>query len=290
MNITKERQGELFIFSEAFLWSLFPVITILSFNKLSPLVSLAGSAVFATVFFIIILTLKKKWFELKNLSGLKNALIATLFVGIIYYLLYFFGLRHTNAGNASLIALTSNFFNYLFFHFWRKEPIPRVHIFGGILSIAGAFIVLYPKIGAFTGGELLVLAASSITPVGNMFQQRARKDISSDSIMFVRSIVTAIVISFLVIALKDNFTLPALKNSVPFLLINGVVLLGFSKTLWLEGIHRISVTKASAMESTTPLLTLIFAWILLNNPPTEWQLLAFVPMFFGILLLGKKAK
>jgi len=61
MKLNKERQGELFIFSEVALWALFPVITILSYNQLSPLVALAGSTLFAAIFFAIVLSIRKKW-------------------------------------------------------------------------------------------------------------------------------------------------------------------------------------------------------------------------------------
>jgi drug/metabolite transporter (DMT)-like permease len=63
--------------------------------------------------------------------------------------------------------------------------------------------------------------------------------------------------------------------------------LGLSKLLWIEGIHRISVTKASALSSMSPLLTLLFAWLLLGNVPSIFQLVSFIPMFFGVLLLSQ---
>jgi drug/metabolite transporter (DMT)-like permease len=61
---------------------------------------------------------------------------------------------------------------------------------------------------------------------------------------------------------------------------------GFVKMLWIEGIHRVSVVKANALTSTAPLFTLFFAWLILHNTPTIWQLSSFIPMFIGILLLG----
>jgi hypothetical protein len=51
MIISEERKGEIFIFFEALLWSLFPIVTILSLNTLSPITSLAWSTFFASIFF-----------------------------------------------------------------------------------------------------------------------------------------------------------------------------------------------------------------------------------------------
>lgn len=290
MSITKEKQGELFIFGEALLWSLFPVITILSYSKLSPLVSLGGSALFASVFFAIVITVKKRWQEMKTSSVIKDVFLTTLILGIAYYILYFFALSFTSAGNASIMALTGIFFNYVFFHLLRKEPFPFLRILGASLMIIGALIVFYPKMDEFRGGELLVLLASSLVPIGNFFMQRARKSVSGDTIMFIRSIGTALVILPLALLLQNDFHLNDLGGSLWFFVINGVFLMGLSKIFWIEGIHRITITKASALESTAPLFTLFFAWMLLNIKPTIWQVLAFIPMFLGVLLLGRMKK
>lgn len=286
MSLNREKQGELFIFSELVLWSLYPVITIISFNKLSPLVSLAISTAFSAIFFAGLLTLRKKWHELKNTSAMKDIFLVSLINGVLFYLFSFFGLRYTSAGNASIIALIEVFFTYLFFHVWRKDYLPTQHALGAILTVTGAIIVLYPNIHNFAGGDLLIVAAAAVAPFGNFFQQRVRKTVSSESIMFIRSVVASIVLFALTLLFQANFDFTSIKESLVPLLINGIFLFGLAKILWIEGIHRMSVTKASALSSTSPLLTLFFAWILLKNIPTTWQLLSFIPMFLGVILLS----
>lgn len=290
MKLNGEKKGEVLVLSAALLGALFPVITILSYNTLSPLVSFAGSTFFASILFAIVLTARKKWHELKNIHAYKDLLMTTLIIGIIFYLLYFFGLRQTSAGNASIIALSEVFFGYLFFQVYKKDYLPNLHKLGAVLMVIGALIVLFPKMQNFTGGELLILLAAMIAPIGNFYQQRARKRISSESIMFTRSIISTIFIVFLAIIFKSPLSYPDIKSSIIILLINGVFLFGLSKILWVEGIHRISVTKANALSSISPLFTIFFAWILLQNTPTIWQLLAIIPMSLGVIFLGKPGK
>lgn len=289
-NLSKERQGEMIVLGEAFLWGLFPVITVLSQKNIPTLLALAWSTLFSTLFFALILTVRKKWKQIKNTKAIKDILAATLTLGIAYYLFYFFGLRHTSPGNASLIALTEIFFSFLFFNVWRREYFLRVHIWGAILMLVGAAIVLYPNTTEFKIGDLMVLAASFIAPLGNFFQRRARESVSSESILFIRSLISAIFIFILAYFAKDNFTAMDLKGSMVFLVINGFFLLGLSKILWVEGIFRINVAKANALNAIAPLLTLVFAWLLLGNIPTGFQLFSFIPMFFGVILLGMNKK
>lgn len=287
MKLSKERQGELFIFSEAALWALFPVITILTYNKLSPLVSLGIGTIFAAIFFAVMLSVKKKWHEITNTSTLKEILIATFFIGILYYLFYFYGLRYTSAGNASIIALTEIFFSFLLFNIWKKEPLPPQHIGGALLMVFGAIIILYPNLHEFRLGDILILIGAACPPFGNLFVRRARKQVCSETIMFIRSIISGVIILLLAIILNNNFSYADLKTSLPLLFINGVFLLGLSKVLWIEGIHRISMVKSHALSSLSVLITLLFANIFLHNVPTLWQFFSFIPMFFGIILLGK---
>ncbi len=67
----KERQGELFIVTEAILWSLFPVVTVLSYISVSPIVSLAWSTLFAALFFVCVVLLKHSWHELKKFMHIR---------------------------------------------------------------------------------------------------------------------------------------------------------------------------------------------------------------------------
>ena len=155
-----------------------------------------------------------------------------------------------------------------------------------MLMIVGALIVLYPALQKFKGGELLILAAAFIAPFGNFYSQRARKLVSSETILFIRSFIASAFLLFFCLILKQDLSFLNIKDSLIFLVINGVLMLGLTKIFWIESIHRISITKANALSSMAPLFTLFFAWVFLKDIPTIWQLLSFIPMFFGILLLS----
>lgn len=289
MKLSQEKQGEIIIFFESTLWSLFPVVTILSFKNIPPLVSLGWSTLFAAVFFALMLTVKKSWRDVVNKETIKDVLLATLIQSVFYYLLFFVGLRYTSAGNAGIISLTEILFSFLFFHIWHKDHIPTAHIMGAALMLIGAIIVLSPNASGLRLGDILILTASFIAPLGNFIQRRARQKVSSESILFVRCFLSTPLIFMIAFLMHQDF---ASINSHSFILLatNGILLLGLSKVLWIEGIHRISVTKAGALGSISPLLTLLFAWLFLQNIPTKFQLISLIPIFFGIMLLSKKER
>jgi len=108
--------------------------------------------------------------------------------------------------------------------------------------------------------------------------------------MFIRSTLTLPFIAILILVTNQTATMRDLSISLPFLLINGFLLFGISKILWIESIHRISVTKATSLGSVNPVFTLIFAFLILGDIPTIIQITAFIPLFIGILFLTSKDK
>jgi drug/metabolite transporter (DMT)-like permease len=69
-------------------------------------------------------------------------------------------------------------------------------------------------------------------------------------------------------------------------------MLGIVKSLWIEAIHRVSVTKANALGSLAPVFTLLIVWVFMHTPPTTAQMFSLAPILAGFFLLnstsGKK--
>ena len=216
-----------------------------------------------------------------------DILLTTLILGVLYYILTFFGLRLTSPGNASIIGLSEILMGYIFFHLIRKEEILKSHLIGAILVIVGVIIIFIPNFQKFQLGDLLILSAALIAPFGNFFQRRARTKTSSESILFIRSVIGTIIIFFLAFMLRDSFTVISIKSAFLVLFISGVFVFGLSKIFWIEGIHRIGIVKANALNCISPLVAISFAWVILQKAPTIYQLLSIIPLFFGIIFLSR---
>ncbi len=281
----ERRKGELYIFSAGFLWAFFPVITLLSYAKLPSIVSLAWTTLFSAIFFAVLMAARNKWNELKSIALWKDTFFIVLLIGVFFYGFFFIGLESTTAGNASIIGLFEVFASFMFFHIIRKERFSFEHLIGSIFMVVGAIIVLAPNAGGVHKGDLFILAATFFPPLGNFFQQRARKIASSESIMFLRSVISTPILFILAFVLGQSAPFESVRASFWFLLINGFILFGFSKLLWIEAIHRIPVAKGVALASINPLFTLIISWLILKEIPNIWQFVSLAPLIFGILLL-----
>jgi drug/metabolite transporter (DMT)-like permease len=284
-TLTEQRTGEWIISLEVFLWSFFPVITVLSYGTVPSLLALAWSSLFACFFFIPIMAFRKKWHEAKNLLLWKYVLVITLFNSVAFYVLYFTALKYTTPGNAAIISLLEILTSFVFFNIILREEISREYLAGACLMLIGALIVLAPNFAGINIGDFLILATTLVAPMGNLYQQKARKLASGETVVFLRSILATPIIFFLAYLFGQHASVADVRASLLFLLINGVLLLGLSKLLWVEGIHRMSVTKAMALQGAGPVLTLLIAWMLLSQTPTMWQLVSLAPLLLGVLLL-----
>lgn len=288
--MTETKKGELFILVHSFISGFFPIIIILSLKNLPAMMSLSASLFLSTFFFLFLLLYKKKIKEILKIQAWPDIFAGAIIIGIILYSLYYFGLKFTSANNTSLISRTEVIFSFIFFHLIRKETIAKKHIWGIFSMLIGAVIILSPSSTGFNKGDFLILCAMAIAPLGNFFQRRARTKVSSETIMFFRSAIACLGVFLLSKFFNEHTTFSQIKNDFWFLAINGILAFGIQKICWLEGIHRISITKANALTIIGPLLTLIFAGLILHQPILPKQLFAFAPMALGLWLLTRERK
>ena len=283
--MTESKKGNVFIISGALIWSLFPVITILGLKGIPSTVGLLWAVFFSALAFFVVVVFRKKWSELKNLQAWKYSFFTAIFNGVIYYGLLFYGLTKTVPANGAIVALFEVATSYIFFQIIHKEIIPKKHIWGIVLATCGALLIFIPKFGHFNIGDLYILVATFFPPFGNMYQQKARKIISTETLLFMRNIITIPFLFIIAILLNVSPLEHPVGNAFWWLLINGLFILGLSKIFWTEGIHRMSVTKALAISSLSPFFTIIFAWLFLKQSPTYVQFLSLPLLVIGIFLL-----
>ncbi|MFA6523385.1 MAG: DMT family transporter [Candidatus Peribacteraceae bacterium] len=287
--LSKQRRGELAIFLSATLWSLFPVVTILILNTLPPLYTAALSTLAAAMYFAVILSVKGRWHELLRREAWSSMFMTSLLIGVFFYGFFITGLRFTTAGNASILALMEVFFSYLILGILLShEHVSRRAFLGSTLLVLGAAVVLLPNVSTLKSGDFLIVLATLFGPMGNVFAQRARSLVSTETVLFFRSIMSGCVLLVLALLLEPPPASAILLSSTGFIVLNGIFLFAISKVLWLEGIRNISITKAISLESLSPALTLLVAYFVLGEHILPSQVFGFLPMVAGVLLLTTK--
>jgi drug/metabolite transporter (DMT)-like permease len=284
--MTKEREGEILIVGLAILESWFPIFSIVSISYIGALHTYTYSLLIALAFFIMIMFKRDRFKELKNREAYKDLLLTSFWITSLFALV-FVGMRYTTAGNMAVIIFLQLLFAYLYFNVFGKEKMHTLHVSGALIMGIGALIILIPNELILNKGDLLILVAAAIAPVANLYQKRAREFCSSETILGFRTLVGLPFIALMAWAFEPAVRYDAFVSALPSLLFIGILIYVVSKIMWVEALHRTSITKLSAMLALVPMMTLIFAYFYLNEVPELRQVLGVVPVLVGGYLITR---
>ncbi len=284
--MTKEREGEILMVGLAILESWFPIFSIVAMSYIGALHTYTYSLLIALAFFIIIMFKRDRFKELKNKEAYKDLLLTSFWITSLFALV-FIGMRYTTAGNMAVIIFLQLLFSYLYFNVFGKEKMHTLHVWGAFIMGMGALIILIPDELTFNKGDLLILVAAAIAPLANLYQKRAREFCSTETILGFRTLVGLPFIALMAWAFEPAVSYEALVSALPSLLFIGILIYVVSKIMWIEALHRTSITKLSAMLGLVPMMTLIFAYFYLNEIPELRQVLGIIPVLVGGYLITK---
>lgn len=284
--MTKERQGELLMVGLAILESWFPILSISAMKYIGALHTYMYSLLIALVFFILLMYKRNRFIELKNKEAYKDLLLTTFFITTLFTFV-FIGMQYTTAGNMAVIIFLQLLFAYLYFNILGKEKMDTMHLAGALIMGIGAIIILFPEELSLNKGDLFILIAAMLAPLANLYQKKARKFCSSETILGFRTVVGLPFIILLAIIFEPSVSYENFSLALPYLLFIGIVIYVVSKIMWIEALHRISITKVSAMMGLVPMMTLLFAYFYLDEVPQMRQMIGIFPILLGGYLLTK---
>ncbi len=287
--MTKEREGEILMIGLTVLESWFPILSIVAISHIGALHTYALSLLISLFFFIVIIYKRDLFGEFKNKNAYKDLLLTSFWITTLF-IFVFLGMRYTTAGNMSVIIFLQLLFAYLYFNVFGSDKMNRVHSLGALIMGVGAIIILFPKELSLNKGDLLILIGAMIAPVANFYSKRARELCSSETVLGFRTIVALPVVFFMAYIFEPSVEFEDIKKAFVYILLIGFFILGLSKILWMEALHRVTITKISAMMALVPVMTLFFAYIYLGEVPSGRQLLGVLPVLIGGYLLTKPVK
>ncbi len=280
--------GMPYILLSAVLWASFPVLTAVALKTLPVFTAAALTTLCSTFFFLTLLYLQPKK-QKPSRSCIRDIAFACVTIGIGYYIFSYVGISLTTPGNAAIVGLMEIFYSYLFISvIGRHEPLVKWHVLGATLMVGGVLFVLVPSARELRLGDFILLFGGMLPPFGNLAMQRARKEVSAAYIMFFRSLTGTVTLALLAFVFDGVPTQEALFSALPAILVGGFLLMGFSKILWIEAIHRLPITQTISVASIQPLFTMFFAYVLLSQTPEWVQLFSLPPIAVGMYLLTKK--
>ncbi len=232
------------------------------------------------------------------LYGYKKNKIFLLFLGTISavaMVLFFLGFELAGAINSSLAAKTSIFFALMFGYLINKEKISITQIifvfiifFGLLLAITQSFIIL-----EFNIGVLIMIISAALLMLGHSLTKPVidRKKFTPIFLVCVRNALSGIVLISVYFFLFpiENVNLIFKPVNIFFFFLMGAVS-SISLFFYYLTLKYLEVWKSTILMSPTPIVTALFALMILGEQFTIFHLIGAIIIIFSIIMIVKRKK
>lgn len=282
-----QQKGELYALSLTVIEAWFPIFAAFSVAAIGALHAYFYSLLIAVVFLAIWWAYKQRFAEIYRRDAYKNLALTSVFITALFSLT-FIALEFTSATNVAIILFLQILFGFLFLGRTQQERLTFKQNVGAALMTIGAILILFPGTININLGDVLVLLAAMLAPIANLYQKKARAQVSSETILLVRSLIALPFIFLLASGLGEHPTWTVLFENAMWLFLTGFLVFFVAKILWIEAIFLLPITKVNALYAIAPLLTMGLAYLLLSETPDLYQLLGIVPVLLGGYLITQK--
>jgi drug/metabolite transporter (DMT)-like permease len=281
------------IFS-AILYGSISAIAKPSLNTINPVLLSSLIYLIIGISLTIIVKITKKYIANVNRDSLKLIFLTSVCGAVIGPILFFYGLKLTDASIASLLINAEFLFSILFAIFLLKEK-PGKTTYIGIIFIFIGLIILNIKIDIFDFfqnndnfiGNMFIICATVFWALDNNISRVIlKKETPIIKIIQIKSLIGSI-LSFVIVSIS-NISLTINIFQIPNLLFLSLGGFAGSLFLFLKGMKQIGTIKSVMIFSTSSIFGIIFALIFLKESMESWRLiLSILTMMPGIYLICK---
>ena len=259
---------------------------------LSPISLLLISEALAALFILLTFGLFPLFKEFMRLD--RRTIATAAFVGLLNSAvapyLWFTGLAHTSAVNASMLSSAEMLCVIACGGLLLREKVGRMQILGAVVVMAGvSFIQLSGQDVSlqWNDGDLFVVAGAMVSGFGAVLFKRYLSHIMPELAILIRNI-TGFAVAFVIALFFEH---PFLEEVTAFPIAKVLLLLAFAffsrylnLTCYYEALDRLPATTLSLIHIATPLSGVLFAFLMLGEGMSSHQMLGGIFIVFGLAL------
>ncbi len=233
------------------------------------------------------------------LNGWKKHKKLLIYLGInfaIAQILFYVSFQLAGAINASLAQKTTIIFGLFFGFLINHEKISVTQIvfsiillFGLVLAVTqGSFNLL-----EFNIGVLVMIATTCLWMIAHSFTKPilGNNELSSIQVVFIRNLLNGIVLisTYFIFFPIENITLLNSPINHTFFILMGITY-SFDLFCWYKALAYIDVSTASIIIAPSPIITAIFAMIILGETFTIFHLIGTIIIILSIIIIVRIKK
>jgi drug/metabolite transporter (DMT)-like permease len=269
-----ETEGTLLAFLVLIALGLEPAV--IKANPSNPIGFITLSVFFAALILWVVLLATGEFREIQKKPGeLKKAFLTGLFATVIAYSLYSLGTSMSIAVNSAIITRLEVFYSLAIGWLFLRERVSGKALTASLLLFGGVFLVLTGGKWITPGnGDLLLLLTPLFWQLGHTVAKFT--DYSPLTIATLRNTFGFLLL--LPLALLSGIRLTKLAVA------EGIII-ATTQTLWYASISRINLSKATAILTPAPAVTIAVAIAFLGEKVGIYHLLGFLLVVIGTLMI-----
>jgi len=255
----------------------------------------AVRSLFIGIIFFILISFQSKSKQ-KNFKKIpwKYLLAIAIIGGSFAFLMFFTGLSLTTAGRGAFLHKTLPLYITVFAFIFLKEKVSQKQAFALLIMLIGTILIYSTTINPSefwlnpSLGDLLVIGATILWAIENTIARKAMINGESNFVVsFSRMFIGAIILfAFVIIQNKVGLLLVLTVQQIINLTISIAILFGYIY-FWYWSIKLINVSKASTILLLAPVISLIIASIVFNEPAPLLQLIGSALILIGAYFVVK---
>jgi drug/metabolite transporter (DMT)-like permease len=273
-------------------WGTSFVATKTVLHEIKPVTIIILRLILASVLLTIIALSTKRKFSI-NLNSHGWIFILAL-VAVFHLWIQVTGLQYTTAANTGWIIGTAPIFMAIMALIFYKEKISLLALSGILLAITG-LLLLFGK-GDITNigflenrGDLLVLGSAFTWGVYSMVNKKISLSYSPlMTILYLFLMMAVIIIPFNLNTETINSVINLSLISWMWILFLGIFCSGVAYVIWAQALRDMESAKVGAFLYFEPLVTVIAAWIYLNEEITLLMIFSGLLITAGVFIVNKE--
>ena len=273
-------------------WGTSFIATKVALEELTPLMIIFFRLIFSISLLIVFALYTKRDFSIKLKSHLWILLLAL--IASFHLWIQVTGLKYTTAVNTGWIIGTAPVFMAVLGSIFFKEKLTVLKISGILVAFSGLLLLIskgdISKLSFISHkGDFLILASAFTWSVYSMVNKKITINYSPVMTILFLFIMMAIIIGPFTINSQyfDAISKMSIKvwGSVLFL---GIFCSGISYVLWAKSLSEMEATKTGAFLYFEPFVTIIAAWLLLNENITVIIIISGLIIMLGVYLVNRR--
>lgn len=272
-------------------WGASFIATKYLLDELTPETIISMRLILAILFLLMIALFQKRDFSI-NLKSHTYILFLAI-IAVFHLWIQVTGLKFTTASNTGWIIGTAPIFMALLGLFFFKEKLNALKVTGIIIATFGLLLLVGngnpTNIDVIKNkGDLLVLSSAFTWGIYSMVNKKISLNYSPVmTILYLFIMMAIIIIPFTVTETAINSVINLSSVGWIAILFLGLLCSGVSYVIWAYALREMESAKVGAYLYFEPFVTVIAAWIFLNEDITLFMILSGLIITAGVYLVNK---